>query len=216
MALRRWRLRKVVPLLLIAVGAAHVAGGAWIHAKAVLAQALLEFAWEATLRGERHVRPWPWADTWPVARLSIPRLDASMVVLAGDTGRTLAFGPGHTLGSADPGMSGTAIVSGHRDTHFSVLRELLPGDVIEVERRDGGVMRYVVDSLDVVDSRETSIRAVHEPSALVLVTCWPFDALTPGGPLRYIVTAYSDEGSVEKTVVASVRVGGVPSVGALE
>jgi sortase A len=107
-------------------------------------------------------------------------------------------------------------VSGHRDTHFSVLRELIPGDAIEVERRDGAVIRYTVASLDVVDARVATIRAVYEPSALALVTCWPFDALTPGGPLRYVVTAYAnaDADVREPTRVASV--GGVPGVGAVE
>jgi sortase A len=214
MVVRRGRLRTLVPWLLVAVGATQVAGGAWIHAKAALAQALLELAWDATREGGQPVRPWPWADTWPVARLSLPRLGASMVVLAGDSGRTLAFGPGHTLGSAEPGTAGTTLVSGHRDTHFSVLRELIPGDAIEIERRDGGVIRYLVASLDVVDARDSTIRAVYEPFALVLVTCWPFDAITPGGPLRFVVTAYADADVREPTRVASV--GGVPGVGALE
>ena len=27
---------------------------------------------------------------------------------------------------------------------------------------------------------------------LTLVTCWPFDAVAPGGPLRYVVVAEAD------------------------
>jgi sortase A len=182
-----------VPALLLAVGASQVASGSWIHAKALLAQALLEYAWRCTLDGAEQARPWPWADTWPVARLSIPRLDAAMIVLAGDTGRTLAFGPGHTHGSALPGTFGTAIVNGHRDTHFAVLRELESGDELLVERRDGRLVRYVVDELAVADSRTAQVRAPDDASALVLITCWPFDALRPGGPMRYVVTARAGE-----------------------
>jgi sortase A len=208
------RLRVAIPVLLIAFGASQVASGAWIHAKALLAQALLEYAWHVTRDGGAEVRPWPWADTWPVARLSVPRLDATSIVLAGDTGRTLAFGPGHTLGSAAPGTAGTAVVSGHRDTHFAMLRDLVPGDAIEVERRDGVIVRYVVASLDVVDARDTAIEALLEPTALVLVTCWPFDAIRAGGPLRYVVTAYAAEETAEARRVASV--GGFPRIGGRE
>jgi len=31
-------------------------------------------------------------------------------------------------------------------------------------------------------------------SALVLVTCYPFDAVTAGGPLRYVVAAVRTDG----------------------
>jgi sortase A len=178
-----------VPAVLIALGAFQLAGGSWIHAKAVLAQILLERAWQRTLDGERRVRPWPWADTWPVARLTIPGHGTSLIVLSGASGRTLAFGPGHSRGSAPPGIEGTAIVSGHRDTHFAVLRDLRRGDELRIERPDGGVVRYRIDDLQVADSRRARLRAETGGRALLLVTCWPFDALTPGGPLRYVVTA---------------------------
>jgi sortase A len=184
----------VAPAGLIFLGASQVASGAWIHAKAVLAQRLLEHAWQRTLDGEERVRPWPWADTWPVARLTIPRLDTTSIVLSGATGRTLAFGPGHTQGSALPGEPGNSIVSGHRDTHFAVLRELRRGDELLVERPDGEVVRYAVEGLEVVDERGAGVSAVGDERALVLVTCWPFEALRPEGPERFVATAYAAVG----------------------
>jgi sortase A len=194
----------VVPVTLIAVGASQVAGGVWIHAKALLAQALLERAWQRTLGEGERVRPWPWADTFPVARLTIPRVGTSLIVLSGASGRTLAFGPGHTAGSAAPGDVGTAIVSGHRDTHFAVLQELRRGDEVRIERPDGAVIRYWIDDLRVADSRTARIRAPTTGRALVLTTCWPFHALTPGGPLRYIATARSGDGVEYSLPIRSV------------
>jgi sortase A len=175
--------------LLLAVGGVWllIAGG-WIHAKAALAQVLLERAWQETLGGETKVRPWQWADTWPIARLEIPRLGASMIVLAGASGSTLAFGPGHTHGTALPGERGTSIVSGHRDTHFAVLEGLRQGDAIAVERTDGRIIQYEVEQIQLADARTMRIGIVADENALVLVTCWPFDAVIPGGPLRYVVT----------------------------
>lgn len=174
--------------LLVVGGVWLLISGGWIHAKAALAQVLLERAWHETLGGETDVRPWQWADTWPVARLEIPRLGASMIVLAGASGRTLAFGPGHTHGTPLPGERGTSIVSGHRDTHFAVLAELRQGDEITIERTDGRIIHYEVEQLQVADSRTMRIGTVADADALVLVTCWPFNAVVPGGPLRYVVT----------------------------
>ena len=78
-----------------------------IYLKAELAQyLLLEKAWTRTLQGENQVKPWPWADTWPVARLQLPKYGIDLIVLSGASGRTLAFGPGHVSTSAQPGTKG--------------------------------------------------------------------------------------------------------------
>jgi sortase A len=37
------------------------------------------------------------------------------------------------------------------------------------------------------------IRSETGATALVLLTCWPFDALVPGGPLRYVVTGRASD-----------------------
>ena len=52
--------------------------------------------------------------------------------LAGVSGRTLAFGPGHVDGTPLPGDPGNSVLSGHRDTHFAFLRELRSGDILLV------------------------------------------------------------------------------------
>ena len=105
-----------------------------IKAKAVLAPKLIEGAWQQTLAtGVPGVKPWPWADTWPVARLQVPEQGIEQLVLAGDSGNALAFGPGHTLASAALGSPGLAVVGGHRDTHFAFLRGLQPGTALQLE-----------------------------------------------------------------------------------
>jgi len=175
--------------LLAGVGLWQLGQGAWIYVKARLAQRLLQRAWARTLRGEPEARPWPWADTWPVARLQVPAHGVDLIVLAGVSGRTLAFGPGHAPGSAVPGAHGTAIVAGHRDTHFRFLERLKQGDEIIVEVPGLRRSRLRVQETSVVDSRTAVIRTEDRSAGLVLVTCYPFDAVRPGGPLRYVVTA---------------------------
>ena len=98
--------------------------GAYIPAKAWLAQELMQHAWTRAGEGEARPVPWPWADTWPVARLSAMAGDVNLIVLAGGSGRTLAFGPGHLSASAMPGTAGNSVIAGHRDTHFNFLQHL--------------------------------------------------------------------------------------------
>ena len=183
----------VVAVGFAVVGLWQLGDGAWIHAKAALAQVLLEDAWERTQKGEDKVRPWPWADTWPVARLRVPRLDVSVIVLEGASGRTLAFGPGHHQGTPLPGRPGNSLISAHRDTHFRFLKDLEPGDEIRVEGTAGTSRRYRVTGTAIVDRREARFPADDDRPRLTLVTCYPFDAVVPGGPLRYLVFAEATE-----------------------
>lgn len=173
-------------VVFLVLGVEQMGHGAWIYAKAHVAQHLLQRAWERALQGADRPRPWPWADTWPVARLQVPKYGIDMIVLAGANGRTLAFGPGKL--SEQAGRLGTTILTGHRDTHFRFLERLESGDELFVQFSPRGWYRYRVLSHDVVEARHAYI--VHgERQALALVTCYPFDAVLPGGPLRYVVTA---------------------------
>jgi sortase A len=181
--------RRGLRLLLLTLAVLLCGHAGYLQAKAVLAQVLLERAWQRSAEGAAAVKPWPWADTRPVARLRVPTLDIDQIVLAGDSGRTLAFGPAWNEASALPGSAGTSVVSGHRDTHFSFLRHVNNGDTVEVER-DGQRLRYRVTAQRVVDARTTRIDADGgSAERLLLVTCYPFDDWIAGGPLRYVVEA---------------------------
>jgi sortase A len=174
---------------LLAVGLWQIGEGSWIYAKARLAQFLLQLAWSRTLAGESTVKPWPWADTWPVARLRVPSKGIDVIVLNGAYGRTLAFGPGYAESSSFPGSPGTTILTGHRDTHFEFLKRLKQDDEIVVETAAGSTQRYLVLDSQIVDARSGSIALADGRDQLVLVTCYPFDTIVPGGPLRYVVSA---------------------------
>src|SRR4051812_40905646 len=115
---------RVGAALLFALGAWHFSQGLYIHAKALLAQLLMHRAWQRALAGEPRAKPWPWADTWPVARLTIAGQGVDVFVLAGANGRALAFGPGHVFGTPLPGEPGNSVIGGHRDTHLAFLRHL--------------------------------------------------------------------------------------------
>lgn len=161
---------------------------AWIPLKAELAQVLLQHSWDMQKKG-RDKKPWPWADTHALAKLKVPRLQVEQIVLAGSSGRNLAFGP--TLSESGLRLQDW-IINGHRDTHFRFLQDLQRGDQLRLETA-AGIKTFTVDTLEVIDSREYDL--VMEPglSRLSLVTCYPFDTITSGGPLRYVVTALPSE-----------------------
>ncbi|SHK88345.1 sortase A [Bradyrhizobium lablabi] len=169
-------------------GLALLGQGTYIHAKALLAQVLLQRAFAETIASRHLVKPWSWADTWPVARIEVKRLDASAIVLAGSSGQALAFGPGHVELTPDAGERGVAVYSAHRDTHFRFLKDVAIGDEIVVTRSDGHAFRYRADRTSVVRFDDSGIDPFTAGYELVLSTCWPFDAVTPG-PERYVLHA---------------------------
>ena len=180
--------RFISPLALALVGLILFGDGAYIHAKAWLAQVLLERAFDTSLATGEVIKPWSWADTWPVARIEVKRIGASAIVLQGVSGQALAFGPGHIPQTADAGERGVAVYAAHRDTHFRFLRNVSVGDVIEITRRDGKHFRYRADYSTVVRSDAPGIDPSAQGRELVLTTCWPFDAVT-SGPERYVLHA---------------------------
>ena len=181
--------------LLLALFACVPLGHAgYMTAKAELAQILLQRAWQQRLETGVAAKPWPWADTAPVARLRVARLGIDEIILSGDSGRTLAFGPGWAPSSALPGMPGLSVVSAHRDTHFSFLPNLQVGDPIEIDGGKGPRSLRIA-SVRIADARQERIETTEDTDALLLVTCYPFDALTTGGPLRYVVAAVPDSAS---------------------
>jgi sortase A len=182
------RTTRCVAATLAVVGLVLIGQGLWIHAKAALAQVLLERAFAQTLATGKDVKPWSWADTWPVARIAVPRLRRAAIVLAGSSGQALAFGPGHVERTPDAGEAGTAVYSAHRDTHFAFLADMRIGDDIRITRQDGVELRYRVTAMSVVRWDASGIDPSSPGHDLVLATCWPFHA-TLSGPLRYIVRA---------------------------
>ena len=123
-----------------------------------------------------------------VARVSVPRLGKSAIVLAGASGQALAFGPGQVERTPQAGEPGTAVYSAHRDTHFAFLGEVAIGDEIIVTRRDGHDLRFRAIGTSVVHWDASGIDPAAAGRQLALVTCWPLNGKI-AGPLRYVVHA---------------------------
>ena len=166
-----------------AIGIATMARGAWIPVKARVAQVLLAQAFAASLAEHRPVKPWPWADTAPAARVSVARLGVSDVVLSGGSGQAMAFGPTELRGN-----DRVTILAAHRDTHFEFVQDLRLGDEVTVERIDGTRQRYRVTGFQTVRWDRFAVPGDPARPLLALATCWPFGA-TERGPWRRVAWA---------------------------
>ena len=176
-------------LLIVFLGLSFFAYGAYIPAKAVLAQYLINDAWNDSIRsGESH-KPWKWADMHPVMKLSSDKHNQELIVLSGDKGNSLAFAPGYNLNSYMPNQGGTTLISAHRDTHFEFLKDVSINDVFELTDRNNITSSFEVSDIKVIDATKQDIAIHSNQDELKLITCYPFDALVARGPLRLVVTA---------------------------
>ena len=179
----------VAVFILVGLAAWQLASAASIHARAWLAQQLIARAWADSGRaGVPARRPWPWADMRPVARLKVPARGVDLYVLDNASPRALAYGPAHVGGTARPGSYGNSVLIAHRDTHFRFLERVKIGDAMDVEL-SGATVHYRVKEITIVDRGESRVLDEAGEPLLTLITCYPFDAVRPGTPLRYVVVA---------------------------
>ena len=183
---------RYIALVLFLIGLSLTGKATYIHAKAGLAKYLLRSSWQETMEKGDAVKPWAWADTWPVARMIVPEHEIDLVVLEGDSGNVLAFGPGHMTLSSLPGQPGNSIISGHRDTSFRFLERVRVGDRITVQTKEGSMVPFKVIATQVIDEAVLDMNIETDIPLLTLVTCYPFDAVVPGGSERYLVFAEYD------------------------
>jgi len=173
----------------LAIGFAvwQVGQGNVVYAQAWLAHGLLHAAWVRTQASGRQVKPWPWANTWPLARLSVPRLSIEKIILARASQGISAFALGHLDSSALPGEVGNSVLSVHRDTYFGFLQALRPGDILVLESLRSGRWRYQVSAIYIADKTNTFLLEPSLNRRLTFVSCYP---CTQGQEhLRYVVVA---------------------------
>lgn len=183
--------RALGAVILIA-GACLCGRALYMHAKAELAGILIRRAWNESIQLGKAHKPWPWADTHPIARLQIPRLGYDEIVLEGATARTLAFGPARLMSGAGMGEAGNLVFAGHRTSWFRRLEGIAAGDEIHVEWFDGrgGLHErtYTVSAIRVMEPGDVPWLAPTADDVLTLITCYPFGN-GPTSPQRFIVRA---------------------------
>jgi sortase A len=127
-----------------------------------------------------------------IARLEIPRLKLTELIVEGTEGALLDLAPGRIPETDAFGGDGTVGIAGHRDTHFKELRHIAPGDTVRV-RTPHGRYTYVVEGTEVVPSTATGVLSSVGYPRLALVTCYPFGYIGPA-PKRFVVFARETDG----------------------
>jgi len=137
-------MKHIINGALFILGCYFLGQGVYMDAKANIAQVLIASSWENRSEGSPAVRPWWWADTRAIAQLDVPRLKQTLYVMQDDSGESLAFGPGHMPASSSLSEHGHVVIAGHRDSHFSFLRDIQMGDLIITENTQANVQQYRV------------------------------------------------------------------------
>jgi sortase A len=127
----------------------------------------------------------------PQAVLRVPKLHLEVPVYEGSDELTLNRGLGRIIGTARLGEPGNTGIAGHRDGFFRGLKDIGPGDNLELllpHRTD----RYVVTNILITNPDDVSVLQPSSVASLTLVTCYPF-YFVGSAPRRYIVQASSDD-----------------------
>ena len=122
-----------------------------------------------------------------IAVLRIPKLRLEVPVLEGTDDLTLNRGVGRIEGTAKPGEHGNIGIAGHRDGFFRGLKDIGPGDTIEMVTPTRKTL-YTVDRIVIVTPNDVSVLKPQQQPSLTLVTCYPFYFIG-SAPQRYIVQA---------------------------
>lgn len=122
-----------------------------------------------------------------IGRLIIPELDLTLPILEGTDDDTLNKGVGHYSESVLPGAQDNCVLSGHRDTVFSKLGQVVIDDLLIVVT-DAGTFTYQVTELRIVENDDRTIIVPTDHGVLTLTTCYPF-LYTGSASQRYIISA---------------------------
>ena len=128
----------------------------------------------------RHFEP-------PLAVLRISKVHLEVPVVSGTDELALNRGVGYIATTARPGQGGNIAIAGHRDGFFRALKDVGPGDMIELESIDR-VDIYRVQQVVIVQPDDVSVLRPTSVPTLTLVTCYPFYFIG-SAPKRYIVQA---------------------------
>jgi sortase A len=127
----------------------------------------------------------------PLAVLRIPKIGLEVPVLEGTDDFTLNRAVGHIAGTPRPGEGGNVGIAGHRDGFFRGLKDMAPGDELELETRDD-VVRYRIADTRIVRPQDVGVLHATDRPTLTLVTCYPF-YYVGSAPQRYIIRAVRDD-----------------------
>jgi sortase A len=177
--------RKVVSLTLVVVGLVllgYVGSEYWGMYRS---QKNLKAAWSEQAAALSAVSQQKIAPEQMLTRLTVAKIGIDAIVVEGASRKDLSEGPGHMKQTAEPGETGNAVITGHRDTFFRHIHELAKGDQVQVQR-NGRSFIYQVTGKRIVMPEDISVINPTSDSELTLITCYPTYYIGPA-PKRLVV-----------------------------
>lgn len=191
----RAKIARILPILLMAVGAAlllYVGSQYWTMYSE---QRRLAHEWEQQQQLKREL-PGVTLTNDGLTRLSIPKISLNAVVVEGTNHKALLKGPGHIKDTPAPGENGNSVITAHRDTFFRHIYELAKGDVVTVQR-NGKSFTYEVTGKKVVDPSDLSVIKPTSDTRLTLITCYPTYFIGPAPERLVVFTKLADDSHAE-------------------
>lgn len=184
---------KAKGILILVLGCCFMINASYIQIKALVAQILIADAFKEQLKTGQSVKPWPWADTKVIAKLStnINNKTFNSYILHDASMRNLAFGPAHMANTGELLSSanfGNSVIVGHRDTHFAYLEYINIDDEITLSDFSGE-SKYKVIQVEIVDEFDVGVLQETKQKVMTLITCYPFNDISPDPTERFVVRA---------------------------
>jgi LPXTG-site transpeptidase (sortase) family protein len=177
--------RRVISLALVVIGVlllGYVAGQYWGMYRR---QKNLEAEWQRQAATMSVPGKAPISADQMLTRLEIPKIQVDAIVVEGASRRELSEGPGHMKQTAQPGETGNAVITAHRDTFFRHIYELNKGDQIQI-RRSGRVFPSQGPGKRIIMPEDISVIKPTNDPQLTLITCYPTYYIGPA-PKRLVV-----------------------------
>jgi sortase A len=160
-------------------------------------QNLMHTAWLRTQASGEKIKPWPWAELWPIARLTVPHLNTEHIVLEQEKKQLVpSIGLSYLKSSVLPGEVGNTVLGVHPSLYFSFLSALKPNDILVLESPRTGKWHYRVYDTRIVNKSDTNLLEPGLKRRLILVTCYRCEKEQPvpqQNSLRYVVIAEEDD-----------------------
>lgn len=185
---RRLSLYHKVLLAITLIAISLFAQGIYKEGKVIVTQRLLSFAWASHLQdGETH-KPWPWAESGPIAQLSIAG-QAPLIVIKGASARHLALAPAWMVSSSGFGQAGNSVVLADNDRYFKQLKDVKLNSYLTLDTYPNLQLDYQVIATKIVNKKDLSALDVADQEILTLVTNYPLQSRISNSELRFVVIA---------------------------
>ena len=76
-----------------------------------------------------------------------------------------------------------------------LVYKLQKGDIIKLQDCFNQWHTYEIDDFSIIDVKKNSMLALNTDDNLLIITCYPFNAIRSGTPLHYVVSASQDLGT---------------------